>query len=90
MVTKLTIKIHTDSHFPDFYWTHPKFKATSYNITLPMVSFFSAEQIIVSSGGNKNSFPRKQKIHTKRSGKPIPSGLSFHSSTISDFDILTF
>ena len=74
MVTKLTIKIHTDSHFPDFYWTHPKFKATSYNITLPMVSFFSAEQIIVSSGGNKNSFPRKQKntykaewqAHTKR------------------------
>lgn len=44
MVTKLTIKNHTDSHFPDFYWTHPKFKATSYNITLPMESFFSAEE----------------------------------------------
>ena len=39
MVTKLTIKIHTDSLFPDFYWFHPKFKATSYSTTLPMESF---------------------------------------------------
>lgn len=35
MVTKLTIKIHTDSHFPDFYWTHPKFKVTCHYISLP-------------------------------------------------------
>lgn len=74
MVTKLTIKIHTDSHFPDFYWFHPKFKATSYNTTLPMESFFPAEAIIVSSGENKIFLPRKQKnphqsewqAHTKR------------------------
>ena len=90
MVTKLTIKIHTDSHFPDFYWFHPKFKATSYNATLPMESFFPAEAIIVSSGENKIFLPRKQKIHTNRSGKPIPSGLLFHRSSISDFEILTF
>lgn len=87
MVTKLTIKIHTDSHFPDFYWFHPKFKATSYNTTLPIESFFPAEAIIVSSGENKIFLPRK-KTH-------IPIGVASPYQAVChfighQFQILTF
>lgn len=87
MVTKLTIKIHTDSHFPDFYWFNPKFKATSYNTTLPMESFSPAEAIIVSSGENKIFLPRKQKTKPIGVASPYQAACYFIDH---QFQILTF